>query len=145
MTEEKYGNYDYIIAGAGAAGCVIAARLVTNTNAKILLLEAGGADINVPSMEVPAQWVRNIGSEADYQFEYAPSSLLNHRTIPLACGKILGGGGSINGLVFARGHQADYDGWAKAGNTGWDYQSVLPLFNKMEIWEDGQSAYHGAH
>jgi choline dehydrogenase len=145
MTYEKYGKYDYIIAGAGAAGCVIAARLATNTSAKVLLLEAGGSNINVPSMEVPAAWVHNIGSEADYQFEYAPSSLLNNRKITLACGKILGGGGSINGMLFARGHHMDYDGWAEAGNTGWDYQSVLPLFNKMEIWEGGQGAYHGAH
>src|SRR6267142_6576922 len=145
MTEEKYGSYDYIIVGGGAAGCVIAARLVTNTNANVLLLEAGGAGFNVPSMEVPAQWVHNMGSEADYQFEYAPSSLLNNRTIPLACGKILGGGGSINGMLFARGNRADYDGCAKAGNTGWDYESVLPLFNKMEGWEGGESVYHGAH
>src|SRR5258708_13747152 len=145
MTEEKYGSYDYIIVGGGAAGCVIAARLVTNTNSNVLLLEAGGAGFNVPSMEVPAQWVHNMGSEVDYQFEYAPSSLINNRTIPLACGKILGGGGSINGMLFDRGNRADYDGWAKAGNTGWDYESVLPLFKKMEIWEGGENVYHGAH
>jgi len=145
MAEKNYGSYDYIIAGAGAAGCVIATRLVTNTNGKVLLLEAGGAVINVPSMEAPTKWVHNIGSEVDYQFEYAPSPLLNNRAIPLACGKILGGGGSINGMLFARGHQMDYDGWSKAGNTGWDYQSVLPLFTKMEMWEGGQSAWHGAH
>jgi choline dehydrogenase len=137
-------NYDYIIVGAGSAGCVIAGRLAENTNASILLLEAGGSDAGIQSIENPAQWVMNIGAPHDYFYTCAPTNLVNNRIIPLPRGKVLGGSGSINALMWARGNKADYNNWAAAGNAGWDYESVLPLFKKIEDWEGGETDFHGA-
>jgi choline dehydrogenase len=88
--------------------------------------------------------VKNIGSPYDWAYRYEPSLYVDYRSIPLALGKVLGGSGSINGMVWARGHRADYDGWAEAGNAGWDFHSVLPLFKRAEDWEDGGSAFRGA-
>jgi choline dehydrogenase len=137
-------SYDYVIVGAGSAGCVVARRLLDGTDATVLLLEAGGSDEGVKSISNPPQWVENIGSPYDWAYCYEPSPHVDHRSIPLSLGKVLGGSGSINGMVWARGHRADYDGWAAAGNAGWDFDSVLPLFKKSEDWEDGASEFRGA-
>jgi choline dehydrogenase len=137
-------SYDYVIVGAGSAGCVVARRLVDGTDATVLLLEAGGSDEGVKSISNPPQWVENIGSPYDWAYRYEPSPHVAHRSIPLPLGKVLGGSGSINAMVWARGHRADYDGWAQAGNAGWDFNSVLPLFKKSEDWEDGASEFRGA-
>ena len=88
--------------------------------------------------------MENIGSRYDWAYRYEPSPHVAGRSIPLSLGKVLGGSGSINGMVWARGHRADYDGWAEAGNAGWDFNSVLPLFKKSEDWEDGASEFRGA-
>jgi choline dehydrogenase len=137
-------SYDYVIVGGGSAGCVVARRLLEGTDATVLLLEAGGSDEGVKSISNPPQWVENIGSRYDWAYRYEPSPHVDHRSIPLPLGKVLGGSGSINGLVWARGHRADYDAWAEAGNAGWDFDSVLPLFKRSEDWEGGASEFRGA-
>jgi choline dehydrogenase len=136
-------SYDYVIVGAGSAGCVVARRLVDGTDATVLLLEAGGPGEG-PSLSNPPQWVENIGSRYDWAYRYEPGPHVAGRSLPLALGKVLGGSGSINGMVWTRGHRADYDGWAEAGNPFWDFISVLPLFKKSEDWEGGPSAFRGA-
>src|SRR5215813_1917739 len=137
-------SYDYVIVGAGSAGCVVAHHLVDGTDATVLLLEAGGSGEGVASLSNPPQWVENLGSPYDWAYRYEPSPHVAGRSIPLPLGKVLGGGGSINGMVWVRGHRADYDGWAEAGNAGWDFESVLPLFKKSEDWEDGATEFRGA-
>ena len=137
-------SYDYVIVGAGSAGCVVARRLVDGTDATVLLLEAGAAGEGVASLSNPPQWVENLGSPYDWAYRYEPSPHVAGRSIPLPLGKVLGGSGSINAMVWTRGHRADYDGWAEAGNAGWDFNSVLPLFQKSEDWEDGASEFRGA-
>src|SRR5258707_3552537 len=134
-------SYDYVIVGAGSAGCVVARRLVDGTDATVLLLEAGGPDGGARSILSPPQWAENLGSRYDWAYRYEPSPHVANRSIPLALGKVLGGSGSINGMVWARGNRADYDGWAEAGNTGWDFHSVLPLFKRSEDWVDGRSGF----
>src|SRR6266404_8014212 len=137
-------SYDYVIVGAGSAGCTVARRLVDGTDATVLLLEAGASDEGVQSISNPPQWVENIGSRYDWAYHYEPSPHVAGRSIPLPLGKVLGGSGSINAMVWTRGHRADYDAWAEAGNAGWDFHSILPLFKKSEDWEDGASAFRGA-
>src|SRR5262245_45720172 len=136
-------SYDYVIVGAGSAGCVVARRLVDGTDATVLLLEAGGAGEG-SSLSNPPQWVENIGSRYDWTYRYEPSPHVADRSIPLALGKVLGGSGSINAMVWTRGHRADYDDWAEAGNAGWDFHSVLPLFKRSEDWDGWAGAFRGA-
>jgi choline dehydrogenase-like flavoprotein len=137
-------SYDYVIVGAGSAGCVVARRLVDGTDATVLLLEAGGPGEDVASLSNPPQWVENLGSRYDWAYRYEPSPHVAGRSLPLPLGKVLGGSGSINAMVWTRGHRADYDGWAADGNPGWDFNSVLPLFKKSEDWVGGASAFRGA-
>jgi choline dehydrogenase len=116
---------------------------VDGTDATVLLLEAGGPGEG-SSLSNPPQWVENLGSRYDWAYRYEPSPHVAGRSLPLPMGKVLGGSGSINGMVWARGHRADYDSWADAGNPSWDFSSVLPLFKKSEDWEGGASAFRGA-
>ena len=145
-TNEPASNkqYDYIIVGAGSAGCVMARRLIDGTNATVLILEAGGSGEGIDSIENPLRWLENIGSPHDYLYQYQPTELLDNRVIYAPRGKVLGGSGSINAMVWARGNKDDYNGWDALGNKGWDYQSVLPLFKKIEDWQDGETDFHGA-
>jgi choline dehydrogenase len=138
------GNYDYIIVGAGSAGCVVTRRIIDGTEAKVLLLEAGGDNAGIASLVNTLQWPVNKGSAYDYAYHYEPTPFANNKIVPLPRGKVIGGSGSINVMVWARGNKYDYDKWAAAGNKGWDYQSVLPLFKKIEDWEDGETDFHGA-
>jgi choline dehydrogenase len=103
------GGFDYVIVGAGSAGCVVARRLLEGTDATVLLLEAGGSDEGVKSLSNPPQWVENLGSRYDWAYRYESSPHVAPRSIPLPLGRVLGGSGSINGMVWARGHRADYD------------------------------------
>jgi choline dehydrogenase len=137
-------SYDYVIVGAGAAGCVVARRLLDGTDATVLLLEAGGPGDGVKSISDPLRWAQNVRGPYDWAYRYEPSPHVAGRSIPLALGKVLGGSSSINGLLWARGHRADYDSWAEAGNAGWGFASVLQMFKKAEDWEDGASEFRGA-
>ena len=136
--------YDYVIVGGGSAGCVVARRLAEGSDARILLLEAGESPENMESIPVPQRWLEHIGSPYDYLYPYQTSEILNNRQIYAPRGKLLGGSGVINAMIWARGHEDDYNAWAAAGNTGWDYESLLPLFKKTEDWEDGQTELHGS-
>ena len=127
--------YDVIVCGAGTAGSVIARRLSDDPAVRVLLVEAGGSD-RVPSVQDTTLWMSNIGSERDWCFRAEPSPHLNGRTPPLPMGKLLGGGSSINGSVWARGHKNDFDGWAEAvGDPAWNYAAALDVYRRIEAFE----------
>ncbi|RJX77837.1 GMC family oxidoreductase [Pseudomonas sp. LS-2] len=128
-------NFDFIVCGGGTAGGVVAARLAANPDVQVLLLEAGG-DERVEVVTDSRLWMKNIGGERDWQFRSQPCAALNGRTPPLPMGKVLGGGSSTNGLIWARGHRSDFDNWAEAtGDDGWNYASVLQAYQRIERWQ----------
>lgn len=127
--------YDIIVCGGGAAGCVVARRLAEDPRVTVLLLEAGGSD-RVPAVLDTTLWMSNIGSERDWGYQAQPSAALNGRTPVLPMGKVLGGGSSINGSVWARGHRNDYADWAEAaGDPAWGYEAVLGIYRRIEDWQ----------
>src|SRR5262249_59589718 len=128
-------GFEWVRGGAGSGGGVVARRGGDGPAATVPLLGAGGQGEDAASLSNPPQWVENLGSPYDWAYRYEPSSHVAGRSIPLPLGKVLGGSGSINAMVWTRGHRADYDGWAEAGNAGWDFNSVLPLFQKSGGWE----------
>jgi choline dehydrogenase len=137
-------TFDYIVVGAGAAGSVVAARLSEDPAIRVLLLEAGGADTSF-WLKIPVGYGRTIADpRVNWCYETDPVEALGGRTIFWPRGKVLGGSTSINGLIYIRGQQADYDHWRELGNPGWGYQDVLPYFKRAEDQEDGPSHYHGA-
>ncbi len=137
-------TYDYIITGAGSAGCVLAARLTESGRHKVLLLEAGGEDRSF-WIHVPMGYAKTlVDPRVNWKFESEPEKELNGRTMYQPRGKVLGGTSSINGMIYMRGNAADYDQWRQLGNEGWDYASVLPYFRKAEDNERGADDYHGA-
>ncbi|MGY8820261.1 MAG: GMC family oxidoreductase [Pseudomonadales bacterium] len=128
-------NFDYIVCGAGTTGCVVAARLADHGNARVLLIEAGHGYIG-PEVLEPAQWPLNLGSERDWAFEGQPTPQLNGRRLSLNMGKGLGGGSSINVMVWARGHRSDWDHFAaESGDPAWGYDSVLNYYRRIEHWQ----------
>ncbi|MFS3137159.1 GMC family oxidoreductase [Gluconacetobacter sacchari] len=127
-------QYDFIVCGSGSSGSVVARRLAENPNVSVLLIEAGSSD-DVPAVIQANQWPLNLGSERDWAFQGEPNPHINGRSIPYSMGKVLGGGSSINVMVWARGHKQDWDSFASAaGDPAWSYDSVLKLYRRIEDW-----------
>jgi choline dehydrogenase-like flavoprotein len=136
-------SFDYVIVGAGSAGCVLAHRLSEDPGAKVALIEAGGRDRN-PWIHIPAGYYRNFSNPAiTWQFGSGPEPHLDGRTITWPRGRVLGGSSSINGLLYLRGQAQDYDVWRQLGNAGWSFADVLPYFKRAEDQERGAGEYHG--
>ncbi|MEP4380437.1 MAG: choline dehydrogenase [Alphaproteobacteria bacterium] len=137
-------TFDYIIVGAGSAGCVLANRLSESGQYNVLLLEAGGRDTN-PWIHVPLGYGKHFTNpKVNWLYSNEPDPAVADRRIPNPRGKVLGGSSSINGLVYVRGQREDYDHWRQLGNEGWSFDDVLPFFRKSEDQERGESEYHGA-
>jgi choline dehydrogenase len=135
-------KFDYIIVGAGSAGCVLANRLSENPVNKVLLLEAGGPDTKF-EIKLPGAYSKLHRSEVDWAFWSEPQEQLDGRRLFLPRGKTLGGSSSTNAMAYVRGNKEDYDEWGSLGNVGWDYKSVLPYFKKSEYNEDIHNHFHG--
>ena len=126
------GTYDYVIIGAGTAGCLLANRLSADPSARVLLLEAGGRD-NYHWVHIPVGYLYCFGNpRTDWGYQTAPEPGLNGRTLAYARGRILGGCSSINGMIYMRGQARDYDTWRQLGNVGWSWDDMLPYFRQHE-------------
>lgn len=137
-------EFDYIIVGAGSAGCLLANRLSANPAHKVLLLEAGGRD-NWRWIHIPVGYLYCIGNpRTDWCYRTEPDPGINNRSLGYPRGRVLGGCSSINGMIYMRGQAADYDGWAAQGNPGWAWDDVLPVFKQVEDHHAGESRFHGA-
>jgi len=136
-------THDYIIVGAGTAGCVLANRLSADPGASVLLLEAGGKD-DYFWIDIPVGYLYTIGNpRTDWCYRIEPDPGLNGRTIGYARGRVLGGCSSINAMIYMRGQKSDYDHWASLGNRGWGWDDVLPVFKRSEDYQHGADEWHG--
>ena len=133
---------DYVIVGAGSAGCVLAGRLSEDPDVSVLLLEAGGPD-SAAELRVPAMFPLAFKSSLDWDLYGEEEPGLGGRRLYLPRGRVIGGSSSINAMIYLRGHRADFDGWAEEGCTGWSYDEVLPYFKRSEDNERGESEFHG--
>ncbi len=136
-------EFDYVVIGAGSAGCVLANRLSEDSAARVLVLEAGGSDFN-PLIHIPLG-VGKLWSDRLYDWGYdtEPEAAMNGRKIEVMRGRVLGGSSAINAMGYARGHSADYDRWASLGLPDWSFSHVLPYFKRLEAWEGGADDYRG--
>ncbi len=137
------GEYDFIVVGGGTSGCILAERLSADPTNRVLLLEAGRPNRN-QLLRIPMT-ARNFWTNPKYLWNYRsePEPSVNGRRIPVPRGKILGGSGAINGMLYARGHPRDYDQWRQLGNEGWSYEDVLPYYKRVEHDSHGATPYHG--
>ena len=130
-------EFDYIIVGAGASGCVVANRLSSDPGVKVLLIEAGDEDVDPAIKETAVTKLFTLWKpELSWGLETEPEPYCNDLKKPLIQGRVLGGGSTLNGRIFVRGHRRDYDNWAHLGNEGWSYNEVLPFFKKSENYVD---------
>jgi choline dehydrogenase len=144
MTDRVEGSYDYVIVGAGTAGCVLANRLTQDPRVRVLLLEAGGSD-RYHWVQIPVGYLYCIGNpRTDWMMKTASEPGLNGRSLLYPRGKVLGGCSSVNGMIYMRGQAADYDRWRQMGNAGWAWENVLPYFLKSEDHHAGPGAMHGS-
>ncbi len=144
LTTALKPRYDFIVCGSGSSGSVVARRLAENPDATVLLLEAGGCD-TAPAVVEAGQWPTNLGSERDWAFRAEPNPRVNGRSITMSMGKVLGGGSSVNVMVWARGHRTDWDFFAaEAGDPAWGYDAVLDTYRRIEDWHGpADPAYRG--
>lgn len=134
--------YDYIIVGAGSAGCTLAGRLTEDPQISVLLLEAGGID-DKQEIHIPVAFSKLFKTSYDWNYSTEEEPQMAGRRMYWPRGKVLGGSSSINAMIYMRGHRQDYDAWRAAGNEGWGYDDVLPYFKRSENQERGADAYHG--
>ncbi|MDP5292356.1 choline dehydrogenase [Oceanimonas sp. CHS3-5] len=143
--DKVFGEFDYVVVGAGSAGCVLANRLSEDPAVSVLLLEAGGRDVN-PWIHVPVGYFKTMHNPAtDWCYVTDPDQGIAGRQLQWPRGKVLGGSSSLNGLLYIRGQHQDYDDWAALGNEGWSFNEVLPYFKKSECQSRGPDAYHGVN
>src|SRR5258708_24211949 len=135
------GAWGWIVGGGGCAGCVVAGEL-SKTGAKVLVIESGPAD-TAPTIANPSVWFYNVGSPLDFALPIKPAPQVNNRGFNIALGHVLGGGSSINAMVWTRGMERYYDSWAEHGVKGWAFNDVLPMFKAQEDWEDGATEWRG--
>jgi choline dehydrogenase-like flavoprotein len=139
----EFDVYDYVVVGAGSAGCVVAARLSEDPDVSVALIEAGPPD-TAPEIHVPAAFATLFKTRWDWDYDSESEPELGGRRVYLPWGRMLGGSSSMNAMVYMRGNAADYDGWAAGGAHGWSYRDVLPYFIRSEDNEHGADDYHGA-
>jgi choline dehydrogenase len=141
---QSAAEFDFIVIGAGSAGCVVANRLSADPKHRVLLIEAGPANVTDPAITTPSRWVSLIGSALDWSYATEPAAGLDGRVLRWPRGKTVGGSSAINAMAYVRGHRGSFDAWGEAASADWSYRQVLPIFKQLEDNSRGASEYLGA-